>query len=204
MEWLHSVRSLILQSAMVRSFAPYDKTKAPGKRVTPKQVKERMSTEWDARIDTTPALADTICENLKANKDLLEYCLVSGIEKADAEQLTNGAKENHVHIALVFKYALRRDQVLSTIRGLIKQSDEYCVPRNKKFTYAGWYLHHTKIDWKLAVEPCVRLELGVLPEDDDNEYNRTSIQRLYKKFGCDDAAQTEINKIRFAKFLNTQ
>ena len=86
----------------MRSFAPYDKTKAPGKRTTAKERKERQSNEWDVRIDCTPAYADEIQANLTAAKEMIEYCLVSGIEKADSEVLTTGSKENHVHIALIF------------------------------------------------------------------------------------------------------
>lgn len=198
------LEAVIIQSAMVRSFAPYDKTKQGPRKATTKIRQDRQSNEWDVRIDVTPDYADEIQANLTEAKDMIEYCLVSGIEKADSEVLTNGSKENHIHIAIIFKYVLRRDQVLATIRGLFKTTDEYCVPRNKKFTYAGWYLHHTKIDWKLVMEPCVRLELGLLPDDDDNEYNRGSIVRLFKKFGCDDAMQTQINKIKFARFLNDQ
>lgn len=197
-----SYEELIIQSAMVRSYAPYDKTKAPGKRVTAKERKERQSNEWDVRIDVTPAYADEIQANLEKAKEMIDYCLVSGIEKADSEVLTTGSKENHIHIAIIFKYALRKDQVLATCRGLIRKTDEYCVPRNKKFTYAGWYIHHTKIDWKLVLEPTVRLEFGVLPQDDDNEYNRTSILRLFKKFGMDDTVHSDLLKIRFATFLN--
>ena len=187
---------------MVRSYAPYDKTKQGPRKSSAKDRKERQSNEWDVRIDVTPAYADEIQANLTASKDMIEYCLVSGIEKADSEVLTTGSKENHVHIAIIFKYALRKDQVLATCRGLIRKTDEYCVPRNKKFTYAGWYIHHTKIDWKLVLEPTVRMEFGVLPEDDDNDYNRTSIVRLFKKFGMDDTIQADITKIKFAKFLN--
>lgn len=186
----------------MRSFAPYDKTKAPGKRTTAKERKERQSNEWDVRIDCTPAYADEIQANLTAAKEMIEYCLVSGIEKADSEVLTTGSKENHVHIALIFKYALRKDQVLSVCRGHLKKTDEYCVPRNKKFTYAGWYIHHTKIDCKLVLEPALRLEFGLLPEDDDNEYNRTSINRLFKKFGNDDTIHSDLLRIKFSKFLN--
>lgn len=189
---------------MVRSYAPYDKTKAPAKRTTAKARADRSSNEWDVRIDVTPAYATEIQANLQAAKDMIDYCLVSGIEKADSEALTTGSKENHVHIAIIFKYSLRRDQVLATCRGLIKKTDEYCVPRNKKFTYAGWYLHHTKLDWKLVLEPAVRMEFGLLPEDEDNEYNRTSIVRLFKKFGADDTVNADIAKIKFAKFLNDQ
>lgn len=206
------IASIILQSAMVRSYAPYDRKKQ-GSSASKKQRAERYSTEWDVRIDCDPAYADKIQENLYKSKDMMDFCMVSGIEQADTvlnKRLNGqdagswGSNEDHVHIGLIFKYALRRDQVLSVIRGLSKKGDEYCVPRNKKFSYAGWYIHHAKMDQKLVLEPAMRLEFGVLPLDDDTEYNRTSIIRLYKKFGCSDAVQKDLLKIKFAQFLSEE
>lgn len=186
---------------MVRSFAPYDKTKQRSKSGDKKKYRERTSNEWDARIDCDVQYAEEICKRLEDSKNVIDYCLVSGIEKADAEAMNNASKENHIHIALIFKYVMRRDQVLSVIRGFTKKTDEYCAPRNKKFTYAGWYLHHVKLDWKLVLEPALRLEFGVLPEDEPTEYNLAAIRRLYKKFGCDDITRAEIYRIKFSKYL---
>lgn len=194
-------KDFIIQSSMVRSYAPYDKTKQRSQAGRKKFAKERTATEWDVRIDCDSTYADEIVENLKKATAILDYALVSGIEQADSEVLTGGSKNNHVHIALIFKYELRRDQVLATVRGLLKKPDEYCVPRNKKFTYAGWYMHHTKIDWKMVVEPPVRYEFGVLPEDDDSEYNVKAIRRLFLKFGCDDVSNQELLKLKFARYL---
>lgn len=183
----------------MRSFAPYDRTKIAKPSASKKQRAERYSTEWDIRIDCDPSYADEIIKNIRGAEAMLDYAMVSGIEQADTVEY--GSKDNHVHIGLIFKYALRRDQVLGTCRGFAKRTDEYCVPRNKKFTYAGWYMHHAKIDWKMVLEPAMRMELGVLPDDEDTEYNRNAINRLYKKFGCDDATNAEILKIKFAKYL---
>lgn len=186
---------------MVRSFAPYDRTKQSSQAGKKKQRTERSSEEWDIRIDCEAPYAQIIQDKLFHSKDLINYCLVSGIEKADNEVLNNGSKENHIHIALITKYVMRRDQVLALCRGLVKCTEEYAVPRNKKFTYAGWYMHHTKGDSKLVQEPSMRLEFGVLPEDEDNEYNRTSILRLFSKFGSDSAQAIDDNKRRFSKFI---
>lgn len=205
--------SLILHFAMNSRYAPYDKTKQGPRKATLKDRKERKAKEWDIRIDCSALYADTICRTLEAKKESLQYCLVSGIEQADEQfikwdqQSTNpqagswGSKDNHVHIALIFQEEVTRDQVLGTCRGLFKTTDEYCTPRNKKFTYAGWYMHHAKIDWKMVDEPPVRLEFGVLPVDNDTPYNRASIKRLFKKFGSDDSTQKAENEKRFAQFL---
>ena len=199
----------------MRSYAPYDKTKKGHFNGKKKERKERTSDEWDVRIDCDKTYAEEICTNLRNAEGMLVYALVSGIEKSDTEQhvpshlpeprggsSTYGSANNHVHIALIFKYHLRRDQVLAVCRGLFKKTDEYCTPRNKKFTYAGWYMHHAKLDWKLVNEPPVRMEIGVLPEDDSTEYNLASIKRLYKKFGCDDLSQSALLKSRFSKYLD--
>lgn len=205
---------IILQFAMVRAFAPYDKTKQGPRKSSAKTRKERTSKEWDVRIDCDALYADTICRTLEASNALIQYCLVSGIEQADGQfvewdkQETNakagswGSKDNHVHIALIFEQELNREQVLATCRGLIGTTDEYATPRNQKFTYAGWYIHHAKTDWKMVAEPAVRLEFGVLPVDNDTPYNRAAIRRLHRKFGCDDTKQREENEKRFASFLN--
>nr|QTE03521.1 MAG: replication-associated protein [Motacilla cinerea CRESS-DNA-virus sp.] len=199
---IRSLRSLTIQFAIMRSFAPYDKTKQRSKAGDKKKYKERTSDEWDLRIDCTPQYADELVQNIKDARAIIKYALVSGIEQADKDVTAGGSANNHVHIGVIFEYELRRDQVLTTIRGLFKKTDEYCTPRNKKFTYAGWYMHHSKIDWKMVLEPAVRLELGVLPEDEHNEYNTKAIKRLFEKFGNADVVQRDINKERFAKYLN--
>lgn len=186
---------------MVRSYAPYDRKKQSGDAGKKKERRERKSNEWDIRIDCTPEYAQVIQDNLLNSKHVVDYALVSGIEKADSEALTTGSKENHVHIALITRYDMRRDQALALCRGLRACTEEYAVPRNKKFTYAGWFMHHTKADYKLVQEPHLRLEFGVLPEDEDNEYNRAAIKRLFNKFGSDSLEQSSKNIVRFNKFL---
>ena len=186
----------------MRSYAPYDKTKKGHFNGKKKERKERTSDEWDVRIDCDKTYADEICTNLRNAEGMLVYALVSGLEQPDAADQSYGSRQIHCHIALIFKYHLRRDQVLAVCRGLVKKTEEYCTPRNKKFTYAGWYMHHAKLDWKLVKEPPVRLEIGVLPEDDSTEYNLASIKRLYKKFGCDDLSQSALLKSRFSKYLD--
>lgn len=182
----------------MRSFAPYDKTKQGGS-ASNKTRRVRTSTEWDIRIDCDQKYVEEIIENLKKSRSLLSYALVSGLEQPD--EVKYGAKDIHCHIALIVEYNMRRDQVLALCRGHVKKTDEYCTPRNRKFTYAGWYLHHTKLDWKLVLEPAQRLEIGVLPDDELTEENKKEVLRMIKKFGCDEAAHENIMRIKFAKYL---
>lgn len=187
---------------MVRAYAPYDKKKDANRGASKKDRKERASTEWDLRIDCDRTYAEEIVNNIKNTLPIIEYALVSGIEKADAEQFSHAAKENHVHIALVFHYPLRRDQVLTTVRGFIKKTDEYCAPRNRKFTYAGWFMHHTKIDWKLAGELPIRYEYGILPIDPVDDDTKKSVVRMFNKFGKDSVKTEEENRLRFQLWLD--
>ena len=164
-----------------------------------KAARERHSTEWDVRIDCDSDYADKIVQHLKDGDHLLDYALVSGLEQPDTASY--GSKDIHAHLAIVLKYAMRRDQVLALCRGPIKKTDEYCVPRNRKFTYAGWYLHHTKLDWKLCIEPPFRYEAGVLPTDEINEDNKKKVQLMLKKFGGDEPGHAAINNSRFLNYL---
>ena len=186
----------------MRSYAPYDRKKQGSDAGKKKERKDRSAEEWDLRIDCTMAYAEEIVQNLMRSSSVLEYALVSGIEKGDSEALSHGSKENHVHIALVFKYKLRRDQALATCRGLLKKTDEYAVPRNSRFPYAGWFLHHTKADWKLIKEPYIRYEFGLLPRDPVDDDTKKIVQRMFKKFGTGGSTEQENdNRQRFAEWL---
>lgn len=166
-----------------------------------KERKERSSTEWDIRIDCTAPVADTIVETLKRGGPAINYVLVSGIEQPDNANIGWGSSELHVHIALVSEYPLRRDQALALCRGLLKVGEEYAVPRNRKFTYAGWYLHHTKIDWKVVSEPVIRYEYGTLPEDPSDDETKVKVQTMFKKFGGGESKHEEKNALKFLKWL---
>nr|QTE03367.1 MAG: replication-associated protein [Grus japonensis CRESS-DNA-virus sp.] len=182
----------------MRTFAPYDKTKqAP--RATEKARRVRTATEWDIRIDCDQTYVEEIIANLKKSRDLIHYALVSGLEQPD--EVKYGSKDVHCHIALIVEYHMRRDQVLALCRGHLKKTDEYCTPRNRKFTYAGWFLHHTKLDWKLVLEPPQRLEIGTLPDDEVTDENKKEVLRMIKKFGSDEEAHETIMRIKFAKYL---
>lgn len=185
----------------MRHYAPYDRTKQSDYAGKKKERKERTSTEWDIRIDTTNGLVGTIIDTLKNGGPAINYCLVSGVEQPDNADITWGSRELHVHIALVSEYPLRRDQALALCRGLMKSGEEYAVPRNRKFTYAGWYMHHTKIDYKLVTEPAVRYEFGDLPEDATDEETKTKVKAMFKKFGGGETSHEAANAIKFLKWL---
>ena len=61
--------------------------------------------------------------------------------------------------------------------------DEYAAPRNAKFPYAGWVIHHAKPAFKLDGEPDIRFERGDLPMDPFTSDWALKIQGLMKKWG---------------------
>lgn len=166
-----------------------------------KERKVRESLEWDVRLDIVTTPVADIVERIKNSDQLLSYALVSGIEQPDSDECLGSRRELHVHIAIITKYLMRRDQVLTLLRGPLSIPDEYCVPRNKKFTYAGWFMHHTKMDMKTILEPAYHLEVGILPEDATDDQTKASIKRMFKKFGSDDTQSASDNKQRFLKWL---
>nr|QTE03555.1 MAG: replication-associated protein [Prunella montanella CRESS-DNA-virus sp.] len=185
----------------MRTYAPYDRTKQGSQVGKKKERRERSSEEWDIRIDCDATYADVIVNNLRNCQYLLDYALVSGIEKADSETLNYGSKNNHIHIALVFLYPMRAYQAMQHCRGLLPLTGEYCVPRNKKFTYAGWFMHHTKIDWKLANERPIRYEYGLLPADEMDDDTKKKVKSMYNKFGKGSEEWEAENKSRFLAYL---
>lgn len=185
----------------MRSYAPYNKDMRKSRAGAAKKRETREACEWDIRIDCTSNYADVIVETLKNVEHLLTYALVSGIEQPDDADTTWGSKNLHVHIALVFKSEFNRNQVLAYCRGLIKQTDEYAVPRNQGYTYAGWYIHHVKADVKILSEPYARYEFGILPVDPVTPKNCKAIKALLRKFGSDNADQKAALEIKFGTYL---
>jgi hypothetical protein len=199
--WWWIIHCLIV--FIMRSFRPYDRTKQSSQEGKKKLYRERQSTEWDVRIDCDPEDANIIVEHIKASQSLLTYALVSGVEMPDvASAGKHHAKERHVHIALITEYPMRRDQILVLCRGFFKRGDEYAMPRNRKFTYAGWYLHHTKMDYKLVQQPAQLFECGHLPEDDLDEQSAAKVLRMFKKFGTGEPRQEAVNYERFSRWID--
>lgn len=170
------------------------------KTVSYAQRQERMATEWDVRLDISVALpVEDVLSRVRDAQDELLYVLVSGIERPDdipvgtvgesgriwKNDCGSGSKDQHVHLCIVLLAPLKRNDVLKLLRGPRKLGDEYCAPRNPKFTYAGWVIHHSKPGYKLDGEPLVRLEYGTLPMDAVTTDNAMKIRGLLKKWGTD-------------------
>lgn len=171
------------------------------KTVNYRQRQVREATEWDVRIDVNDELtADAIVNNIKSNQDDLLFALVSGVEVPDTLEVRQGcaqpdelatwkfkgnqygSSETHVHLCVVLRAPLCRLDVLKLVRGPRKMGDEYCAPRNPRFTYAGWVIHHAKSDWKVDGEPSIRYEFGTLPMDPFTTDAAVAIVRLLKKY----------------------
>lgn len=183
-----------------------------GKRATGHQRTElyatREATEWDVRIDVNELLtADVIVSNIKERLDELSYVLVSGVERPDTVvgavlppvfTTPTRSNEHHVHVCVVLCRPRKRGDVLQLLRGSRKLGDEYCAPRNTKFTYAGWVIHHGKPSFKLDGEPPIRFEFGTLPMDPFTEDAAKGIRGIMKKWGTPDM------EARFKGYLDIQ
>lgn len=153
----------------------------------------REATEWDVRVDINELLTvEHLISNIKERLDELSYVLVSGVERPDKEDnfTAHGpvrsftlSTEHHVHVCVVLHKPGKRGDVLQLIRGTRKLGDEYCAPRNPKFAYAGWIIHHGKPGFKIDNEPLIRFEWGTLPMDAFTPDVATKIKGLLKKWG---------------------
>lgn len=168
--------------------------------VSYKERQERLATEWDVRLDITDALpVQDVLDRARDALDEVLYILVSGVERPDLASSTaafgNGkpsptaSSEHHVHLCVVLLAPLKRVDVLKLLRGPRKLGDEYCAPRNPKFTYGGWYIHHAKPGFKLDGEPLVRFEHGTLPMDPVTTDTAMKIKSLQKKWGTPTTAK---------------
>lgn len=175
------------------------------KTATYKQRHDRLDTQWDVRIDVNELLTveDII---MKINDDLnkIQYILIGDTEEPDTrpdqDHATNkefGSNGNHVHIALVLYIPHKRADVLQLLRGRRKITDEYCAPRNRIFTYAGWVLHHTKPRGKINPNGNgIRYEYGECPIDAYTTDEALKIEKMVQRFG-----RPEITK-RYVYWLN--
>lgn len=157
---------------------------------------KREATEWDIRLDVNDLLTpDVIISNIKERLDELQYVLVSGVERPDSvsaavnkfgqASIRNGGSvstEHHVHLCVVLFKPSKRGDVLQLVRGTRKLADEYCAPRNPRFAYAGWIIHHGKPGFKIDGEPLIRYEFGTLPMDPFTEDTANKIKSLLKKW----------------------
>lgn len=169
---------------------PYAKNFMFKKTTTYKQRQIRLSTEWDCRFDVGDEFpVEELIDNLKKLKNDVLYIAASGVERPD-KQVEGTAKQygsngEHVHVCLVLLEPKARPDVLKMLRGNRKRLDEYAAPRNAKFSYAGWIIHHAKPEWKIPGEPPLRFEHGTLPMDPLTIEWAVKIHAILKKWGFD-------------------
>lgn len=172
----------------------YGKDFAYKRTVSYKQRQARVATEWDIRLDINDILTpEVIVSNIKEALDEFSFVLVSGVERPDMATSTAAfgnnkpapaaSSEHHVHLCVVLFVPRQRFDVLKLVRGPRKVGDEYAAPRNAKFPYAGWVIHHAKPAFKLDGEPDIRFERGDLPMDPFTSDWALKIQGLMKKWG---------------------
>lgn len=189
-------------------------------RTTAHDYKNRESTEWDVRLDLVNGFTDSkILDHAVAHKERIAFCIIGAIEHPDvATAPSSGFKtmskalseENHVHIAIILKKPANRGDVLQLLRGPrpIGTGNEYCVPRNPKFTYAGWIAHHTKLFTKINPDGPLKLyEYGDLPMDSYDEETCWKVIRMLKKFGNEEMKERfksysqKLDEIKLAKAI---
>ena len=171
--------------------------------VSRKEYRTRESTEWDVRVDCVNGITpETIRNQMQVRLSELVYGLIGGLERPDQHSYTivnetnPGSKEDHVHVALVFLVPVCRATALKMCRET-KVGDEYATPRNKRFTYAGWLAHHTKLAFKVDPEaPKVFYEYGTLPMDSYDEDTCWKVVKILKKFATPDI------KVRFSSYYD--
>lgn len=164
-------------------------------RVSYADYKNREAVEWDIRLDLVNGFTSAKCvEHAVAHGSKIQYCFIGGEEVPDtAKTPSEGFKsmskalseEIHVHVALILLKPAKRADVLQLLRGprTIGTGNEYAVPRNPKFTYAGWIAHHSKLDFKLCPEKLQLYEFGDLPMDSYDEESCWKVIKILKKFG---------------------
>lgn len=158
--------------------------------------KNREATEWDIRLDVVNGMTSAkIVEHAVAHSAKIKYCFIGGEENPDNVKAIHesgtfnkqkpGSEEIHVHVALILLKPAKRADVLELLRGprSIGIGNEYAVPRNPKFTYAGWIAHHSKLDFKLCPDGLRLCEFGDLPMDSYDEETCWKVIRMIKKFG---------------------
>nr|QTE03487.1 MAG: replication-associated protein [Fringilla montifringilla CRESS-DNA-virus sp.] len=167
-------------------------------RVSNADYKNREAVEWDIRLDLVNGMTSAkILEHAVQWKDKFTFCLIGAEEEPDTTPRKNDfssagswtSDEVHVHIAIVMAKACKRGEVLQLLRGPrpIGTGNEYAVPRNPKFTYAGWIAHHTKVLSKINPDGPLKLyEYGDLPMDSYDEATCWKVLKILKKFGNDE------------------
>lgn len=168
----------------MRTYGTYTNSKSGGARKV--VYANRESCQWDVRFDTANISVEDIIMNVRNNLQFTTYVLIGGKEFGShpiyqqGQQMRHQDPTEHVHCALIVKTPIKRWQALKIFRET-KVDDEYCVPRNEKFTFLGWRLHHIKDDTKID-DQRILFEHGTLPMDRIDEHNIKEIKRMLAKF----------------------
>ena len=164
---------------------------------TPSSARDRAirtDVEWDVRIDITDAFTlDDLMKNVGTILPDTDYIFISGVERPGSRKYDS--KQNHVHIAVIFITPRKRFDVLKAFMGYADKTDQYAVPRNRRWTYAGWIIHHMKTQEKVD-GVSIHFEKGVLPLDPFTEKTAKEVKNRLKAFGCDES------RIRFNHYLD--
>nr|QTE03552.1 MAG: replication-associated protein [Prunella montanella CRESS-DNA-virus sp.] len=172
-------------------------------RPTRADYKNRTAVEWDVRLDVVNGFTSSkALDHCVAHKDKIRFAFIGAEERPDnigAIKATGtfnpqkpGSEEIHIHIAIVLEAPAKRHEVLELLRGprSIGPGNEYAVPRNPKFTYAGWIAHHAKLEFKVNPDGPLKLyEYGDLPMDSYDEETCWKVVRILKKFGDEEMKQ---------------
>lgn len=203
--------SFIVQFATMRSYGKnYKANDASKPYVSRKEYRTRESTEWDVRVDCVNGITPTtIRDTMQLRETDIVYGLIGGLEQPDPKGWSMGtvdgplllthptiSSQEHVHVALVFLRPVNRATALKMCRDT-KLGDEYATPRNKKFTYAGWLAHHTKLAFKVDPDITLFYEYGTLPMDSYDEQTCWKVLKILKKFATPDI------KLRFSSYYDT-
>lgn len=179
-----------------------NKKKPSGAQQRKKQAALR-ATEWDIRFNVSTNSLNDIIHRLKTTlKDQVVYVLVGGEERGTAYQerkmLAVGANTPglapylHHHMCLVVPNTVSRSRIVSML-GL--QSPCYCVPRDPKYTYIGWYIHARKPQTKTNPTVLQLYEAGNRPLDSINEHTTKQVAYMVKQYGTPEERQ----EMRLAK-----
>nr|QTE03564.1 MAG: replication-associated protein [Syrmaticus reevesii CRESS-DNA-virus sp.] len=170
--------------ATMRTYGNYKNSKSGGARKV--IYANRESCQWDLRFDTATIDMEDMLMHVRNNLQFTTYVLIGGKEFGShpifipGQVSTHLEPTEHVHCALIVKTPIKRWQALKIFRDN-KLDDEYCVPRNEKFTFLGWRLHHIKDDTKID-DTRIIFEHGTLPMDRIDEHNIKEIKRMLAKF----------------------
>lgn len=216
-----SLESFIPAFSTMRTYAKnYKSNPATVTRTTVHDYKNRESTEWDVRLDLVNGFTSSkLLEHAVAHKAKLAFCVIGAEEQPDTGHPVynkpkahgTASEEIHVHVAIILQKPAKRGDVLQLLRGPrpIGTNNEYAVPRNPKFTYAGWIAHHTKVLTKIDPNGPLKLyEFGDLPMDAYDEDTCWKVVRMIKKFGNDEmrarfkSYSDKLDQLKLAKALD--